>query len=95
MAKRPQGLVAFEAALHEHELDASALDRFRGPVYFSYGELSSARWEQMAARASSRWPAAGIERYEGLHHLNTSHQAEPGRVASALRDLWDGAASGG
>jgi hypothetical protein len=28
------------------------------------------------------------ERYEGLHHLNTSHQAEPDRVAAALRKLW-------
>ncbi len=93
MAKRPQGLVAFEAALHEHELDASALDRFPRPVYFSYGALSSARWEQMATRASARWPKCRVERYEGLHHLNTSHQAEPGRVASALRELWDEAAS--
>lgn len=94
MAKRPQGLVAFEAALHQHELDDSALNRFRGPVYFSYRALSSSRWEQMAARASSRWPQCRVERYEGLHHLNTSHQAEPGRVASALRELWDEAASG-
>jgi pimeloyl-ACP methyl ester carboxylesterase len=92
-AKRPQGLVAFEGALHEHELEASALNRFTGPVYFSYGALSSPRWEQMSARASSRWPTCRVERYEGLHHLNTSHQAEPGRVAAALRNLWDETAS--
>ncbi len=29
-----------------------------------------------------------VERYEGLHHLNTSHQAEPERVAAALKKLW-------
>jgi len=28
------------------------------------------------------------EVYQGLHHLNTSHQAEPARVAAALRALW-------
>ena len=28
------------------------------------------------------------ERYEGIHHLETSHQREPVRVASALRRLW-------
>jgi hypothetical protein len=28
------------------------------------------------------------ERYVGLHHLNTSHQAEPDRVAAALKKMW-------
>jgi hypothetical protein len=30
--------------------------------------------------------------FEGLHHLNTSHQADPLRVAGLLRDLWSDAA---
>jgi hypothetical protein len=29
-----------------------------------------------------------VELYEGLSHLNTSHAAEPERVAAALRRLW-------
>jgi len=28
------------------------------------------------------------EVYQGLHHLNPSHQAEPARVAAAWRALW-------
>ena len=28
------------------------------------------------------------ERYEGLHHLHTSHQAEPERVARRLLEIW-------
>jgi hypothetical protein len=27
--------------------------------------------------------------FEGVHHLNTSHQAEPARVAELLTELWD------
>ena len=87
-AKRPQGMLAFEKALYEHEMDISALVRFPGPVYFSYGSLSSSRWEQMSARVSSWFPRCRVERYDGLHHLNTSHQAEPTRVAHALHELW-------
>jgi hypothetical protein len=30
-----------------------------------------------------------VELYEGLSHLNSSHAAEPQRVAAALRRLWD------
>ena len=89
-AKRPQGLLAFEKALYEHEMDVSALIRFLGPVYFSYGSLSSSRWEQMSVRVSSWFPRCRVERYDGLHHLNTSHQAEPVRVAHALHELWGG-----
>ena len=87
-AKRPQGLLAFEAALSQHELNVSALRLFPGPVYFSFGSLSSLRWEQMSARVTSWFPRCRVERYDGLHHLNTSHQAEPARVAHALRELW-------
>ena len=87
-AKRPQGLLAFEAALSKHELNVSALRRFSGPVYFSVGSLSSLRWEQMSARVSSWFPRCRVDRYDGLHHLNTSHQAEPARVAHALHELW-------
>lgn len=87
-AKSPQGLLAFEAALYKHELNVSALRLFSGPVYFSFGSLSSLRWEQMSVRMSSWFPRCRVERYDGLHHLNTSHQAEPARVAHALRELW-------
>ena len=87
-AKRPQGLLAFEAALYKHDLNVAALRLFSGPVYFSFGSLSSLRWEQMSVRVSSWFHRCRVERYDGLHHLNTSHQAEPARVAHALRELW-------
>jgi hypothetical protein len=40
------------------------------------------------------FPAVQVERYEGLHHLNTSHAAAPERVAAALEQLWTRAERG-
>jgi len=36
-----------------------------------------------------------VELYEGLNHLNSSHAAEPERVAAALRRLWNSEAEAG
>lgn len=97
-AKRPAGLLAWEKAMYRHQIDTSALRWFAGPVYFSYGSLSSQRWEDMSARIASWFSRCRVERYEGLHHLHTSHQAEPTRVAQALHQLWgtvEGDAEGG
>jgi len=88
MASRPAGLAAFERAIAEYRIDESALMRFTGPVYFSYGSLSNVRWKLMADRLAGRFRDIEVERYEGLHHLNTSHAAEPERVAAALQRLW-------
>ena len=88
MAKRPPGLVAFSRALFDHELDHARLGSFAGPVYFSYGSLSNERWEAMAERLREEFRTCTVERYEGIHHLNPSHMAEPGRVAAALERLW-------
>lgn len=91
MAKRPAGLGAFSRALFRYELDLDALRSFAGPVYYSYGSLSNERWEAMAQRLQRELPRCTVERYDGIHHLNTSHQAEPGRVAAALERLWSDA----
>lgn len=88
MAKRPAGLGAFSRALARYELDLDALRSFAGPVYYSYGSLSNERWEVMAQRLQRALPRCTVERYDGIHHLNTSHQAQPGRVAAALERLW-------
>ncbi len=88
MAGRPAGLAAIERAIADYRIDESALRRFAGPVYFSTGSLSNARWELMADRLAGRFRDFEVERYEGLHHLNTSHAAEPERVAAALQRLW-------
>jgi hypothetical protein len=42
----------------------------------------------MRDRLAGVFPDFRPELYEGLHHLNTSHAAAPGRVAAALRRLW-------
>ena len=46
------------------------------------------RWTTMQARLEILFDDFTGEVYQGLHHLNTSHQAEPARVAAALRALW-------
>jgi hypothetical protein len=46
----------------------------------------------MQARLEELFADFTGEVYEGLHHLNTSHQAESARVAAALRALWARAA---
>jgi pimeloyl-ACP methyl ester carboxylesterase len=91
-AKRPAGVAAFRRAIADHRIDEAALTRLDVPVYFSYGSLSHPRWEAMAGRMRERLPRVEVERYEGLHHMNTSHAAEPARVAAALERLWTAAA---
>ncbi|GAB3304884.1 hypothetical protein GCM10027451_10900 [Geodermatophilus aquaeductus] len=88
MESRPAGLAAFATAISDHRVDQAALARFPGPVYVSYGSLSNARWEAMAARLAARLPDVEVECFEGVHHLRTSHVAEPARVARALHRLW-------
>jgi pimeloyl-ACP methyl ester carboxylesterase len=88
MAKRPAGMLAFRHALETHKVDPRNLACFSGPVYYSYGSLSNARWEAMATRLAKQFEQCEVERYDGIHHLNTSHQAEPKRVADALHKLW-------
>ncbi|HEY2206402.1 MAG TPA: alpha/beta fold hydrolase [Pseudonocardia sp.] len=88
MAKRPAGLAAAIPAVESATIDHSRLREYAGPVYYSYGTLSNARWEAMGERLASVFADCTVERYEGRHHLNTSHQAEPARVAAALRRLW-------
>ena len=61
---------------------------FASPVYFSRGSRTHPRWEAMQTRLARWFPDFTGEVYEGLHHLNTSHQAEPARVAKTLRAFW-------
>ncbi len=42
----------------------------------------------MAERLTVVFRNIQVERYEGLHHFNTSHAAEPERMAAALHRLW-------
>jgi hypothetical protein len=88
MAKRPAGLGAFGRALASYQMDFGVLRSFAQPVYYSYGSLSNERWEAMARRLEDEFVRCTVERYDGVHHLNSSHQAEPARAAAALERLW-------
>jgi pimeloyl-ACP methyl ester carboxylesterase len=89
MAKRPAGVRAFIKALRGHHIAADRYRAFDKPVYFSWGSLTHPRWALMERRLSRLFPNFRSEQFSGLHHLNTSHAAEPQRVASRLRELWD------
>jgi len=85
MKKRPAGIRAFIAAAESHHVDTEAYRAFHASVYYSYGTRSHPRWGAMKDRLASLFEDFTAEPYDGLHHLNTSHQAEPERVAAALK----------
>jgi hypothetical protein len=88
MAIRPKGIEAFGGAMLRYRLATERLRGFDRPVYYSHGSLSCPRWAAMPERLAGVFPDFTSELYEGIHHLQTSHQREPARVASALRRLW-------
>lgn len=94
MANRPAGIGAFTEALLRYQLRPERLRAFSWPVYYSHGSLSHPRWAAMRDRLAGVFPDFTSDLYEGIHHLNTSHQREPARVVSALRRLWSRAESG-
>jgi pimeloyl-ACP methyl ester carboxylesterase len=89
MSKRPAGIRAFVAALRRHRVQPAEYASFASPVYFSRGSRSHPRWEGMQTRLAGWFPDFTGEVFEGLHHLNTSHQAEPDRVAATLVPFWE------
>jgi pimeloyl-ACP methyl ester carboxylesterase len=96
MRSRPAGIEAFIGALLRHELPVDRLRSFAGPVYYSYGSLSNPTWLAMRDRLAALFADFTAEEYVRIHHLHTSHQRDPARVAKALRRLWSRAeASGG
>jgi pimeloyl-ACP methyl ester carboxylesterase len=88
MSKRPAGLAAFTRAFKAYDLDLEGFRSFRQPVYLAVGSLSNAAEERKAERLAGVFPDATVEIYEGLHHFNPPHRAEPERFARALRVLW-------
>jgi pimeloyl-ACP methyl ester carboxylesterase len=88
MASRPAGIDAMLAALEAHEPVADRLREYQGPVLYTWGSLTNQRWYEMRDRLAGTFSNFSSECFDGLHHLNTSHQADPDRVAELLRDLW-------
>jgi pimeloyl-ACP methyl ester carboxylesterase len=93
MARRPAGMEAFIDALERHPRLEDRYPSIQAPVLFTWGSLTHPRWDSMKDRLSRLLPDVTAIRFEGLHHLNTSHQAEPDRVAELLRELWQRAES--
>jgi hypothetical protein len=90
MAKRPAGLKALIEAFKVGVLDLDALRRFEAPVYFALGGLSNRdHYAQIAERLSRIFPDFTLEVFQERHHFDPPHRAEPDRLASSLRDIWD------
>ena len=83
-----EGMRAFIEALRAHHVTEEDYRAFEKPVYFTWGSLTHERWTSMERRLSKLFPNFSSEMFEGLHHLNTSHTAEPQRVAARLATLW-------
>ena len=81
--------MAFMNAIGDADTQRFAAATFDLPAYYSYGSLSNPRWQAMAERLRRRFENLTVDRYDGVHHLVTSHHADPERVAVALRRLWD------
>jgi pimeloyl-ACP methyl ester carboxylesterase len=93
MAKRPAGLRALIDAFERYELDPAALQAFARPVYYALGALSNQDFfGEMAERLKGLFGDYTLEVYEGRHHFDPPHRAEPDRLASRLREIWDRAA---
>jgi len=88
MAKRPAGIRAFIEALRAHHVTEEDYRAFKKPVYFTWGSLTHQRWRSMERRLATLFPNFSSEMFEGRHHLQTSHAAEPQRVAARLTTLW-------
>ncbi len=88
LPNRPAGIAALLRAFDRHEIDPAALRAFHRPVLYTRGSLSAERYERSAKRLAQIFPDFREVVFEGVHHLNTSNQAEPARVAALLADLW-------
>jgi pimeloyl-ACP methyl ester carboxylesterase len=91
LPNRPGGIAAMLRAFEHDEIDLGALQAFQGPVLYTRGSLSAERYERSARRLAQIFPDFREVVFDGLHHLNTSNQAEPERVAALLLDLWSAA----
>ncbi len=88
MAKRAAAYERLMLAPWFYPLDLETLPRYRGSVYVALGTLSHPAFERESRRLAELWRQTEIEIYEGLHHLNPPHLADPGRLARSLLQAW-------
>ena len=62
--------------------------RSEGRCCTTRGSLTAERYERSGKRLAAIFPNFREVVFDGIHHLNTSHQAEPARVAGLLLELW-------
>lgn len=95
MATRPAAVRVFGQVVRQHQVDPAAYAAFPRPVLFTFGSLTHPRWRVMRDRLQDCFPVFRSEEFAGLHHLSTSHQAEPDRTAALLRSFWESAGETG
>ncbi len=88
MSRRVAGGTALMQMVLGYVLDEETLGRFGQPVYVAIGTLSNPSFPRAAEALKRLFPDCRVEVYEGRHHLDPPHRAEPERFAAALRSLW-------
>ena len=95
MATRPAGLKAFMGAFKRYRLDMERLRAFDRPVHYTIcGRTRQRVVCPPAERLGRIFPDFTREVFEGRHHFDPPHRAEPSRYARSLRALWDRARVG-
>lgn len=88
MASRMAAFEPMMRATWFYPLDIDRLRGFAGPVWLAVGSLSHPVFERQARHLGRLWPHMRLQTFEGLHHLNPPHLADPNRVAEAIRSQW-------
>jgi pimeloyl-ACP methyl ester carboxylesterase len=88
MAKRAAAYEPLMRATWLYPLDLEAVRGYHGPMYVALGSLSHESFERQTCRLAELCPQTEIEVYEGLHHLDPPHRAEPARLSQSLLRTW-------
>jgi pimeloyl-ACP methyl ester carboxylesterase len=88
MSRGPERIALFSQAVPGHRVAPDSFAAFRGPVYYSLGGLTHPRFDATRGRLEHTFADFQVERFDGLHHLHSAHQAMPTHVAGVLLDVW-------
>ena len=90
MASRPAAIKAIGPAMRGYDFDLDGLRRLECPVLYVLGTLSNPDlYEEGEERARQIFSDYALQTFEGRHHFDLPHRAEPQRVAKLLRAHWD------
>ena len=89
MASRPDGTRAIAAAFERFAFSSADMRAFDRPVLFVLGGLSNPDYyRRMAERLATSFPDFRLDVFDGRHHFDPPHRAEPERYARLLEDHW-------